>query len=374
MQKTKVGIIGCGSISGIYLQNLSSLFRNIELAACADIDDTRAKSTVAQKDEQGNLKYPRVKAMSVSELLADDDIRIVVNLTTPQAHYDVATSALNSGKSVYNEKPLTLGLDQGRELLALAQAKGLRVGCAPDTFMGAGIQTCRKLIEDGWIGKPTSATAFMCCPGHESWHPDPAFYYLKGGGPMFDMGPYYLTALVNLLGPVESVAGMTNAASDKRVCTSQSRKGEILAVEVPTHVAGLLKFSCGAIANIITSFDVVGHHLPHIEVHGTLGSLRVPDPNAFGGVVEYCRRGAGPWKEVPLTHPYGDNSRGFGVADMAKAIANGTEHRASGKLALHILEIMQRLHDSSDQQAFLDIAGKITKPQPIDMDLLEGEV
>ena len=374
MQKLKVGIIGCGNICSIYFQNLYYTFNNIELVACADLDLERAKAKTEEKDEHGQLKYPNVKAMTVTELLDDTEIQIVANLTTPQAHFSVAMAAINAGKSVYNEKPLTLNLEQARILLDKAEEKGVRIGCAPDTFMGAGIQTCRKLIEDGLIGTPTSATAFMCCHGHESWHPNPAFYYLHGGGPMFDMGPYYLTALVNLLGPVESVAAMTGTALPERICACQERKGEIITVEVPTHVTGLLKFTCGVIANIITSFDVAGHHLPDIEIHGTLGSLVVPDPNRFGGTVEYCHRGSTQWNEVSLTHTYTDNSRGMGIADMAKAIVNTTEHKASGKLAYHVLEIMHRLHESSDNQAFVNITSKAEKPHAVEKRLLKGDV
>ena len=366
MKKLKVGIVGCGNISGIYFQNLCHTFNNVDVAACADLNMESAKAKAQETDEQGNLKYPGVKAVTVAELLADNEIKIVVNLTTPQAHFDVAISAVNNGKSVYNEKPLTLSLEEGANLLAAAKEKQVRVGCAPDTFMGAGIQTCRKLIEDGWIGTPTSATAFMCCPGHESWHPNPGFYYLQGGGPMFDMGPYYLTALVNLLGSVETVAGMTGMAKHQRICTSKERNGEILPVEVPTHVTGLLKFTSGAIVNMVTSFDVIGHHLPNIEVHGTTGSLRVPDPNGFGGSVEYKRFGQKDWKEVPLTHDYSDNSRGIGVADMAKAIIDSTQHRANGQLAYHVLEIMHALHESSDKKTFIDISSEVSMPDALD--------
>ena len=367
MSKTKVGIIGCGNISGIYLQNLCHTFKNVDLVACSDLNMETAQAKVQEKNDDGSLKYPGVKAMTVEELLADDEIKIVVNLTTPQSHFNVAMNAINSGKSVHNEKPLTLSLEEGQKLLAAANEKGVRIGCAPDTFMGAGIQTCRKLIEDGWIGTPTSVTAFMCCPGHESWHPNPAFYYLRGGGPMFDMGPYYLTALVHMLGSVDHVAGMTGMAKEQRTCTSKARNGELLPVEVPTHVTGLLRFHSGTIGTLINSFDVVGHHLPNIEVHGTIGSLRVPDPNNFGGTVEYKRFGQKDWKEVPLTHNYSDNSRGIGVADMAQAITDSTRHRANGQLAYHVLEIMHALHDSSDQKTFVDIQSKVDSSDALDI-------
>lgn len=367
MQKIKVGIVGCGNISSIYLQNLSTAFNNIELVACADIVFERAQKKVGEKDENGKLKFGGVRAMTVADVLAIEDIEIIVNLTNPHAHFNVAMDALDAGKNVYNEKPLVLSLEEGHKLLAFAEERDLLVGCAPDTFMGAGIQTCRKLIEDGWIGKPTSATAFMCCSGHESWHPNPAFYYLNGGGPMFDMGPYYLTALVNLLGPVETVVGMNGMASKERVCTSKECNGVVLPVEVPTHVTGLLRFTCGAIATLITSFDVSGHHLPCIEIHGTLGSLQVPDPNDFGGKVSYCRRGSSEWKEVPLTHSYSVNSRGIGVADMAKSLNGSGDHHANGRLGLHVLEIMHSIHKSFEKRAFLDIVSEVSKPKELGM-------
>lgn len=368
MNKTKVGIIGCGNISGIYIHNLYNVFENVELAACADIDISRAIAKTKEKDEKGNLRVPGLKAMSVDDLLKDEDIKIVANLTTPQAHFDVAMKALNANKNVYNEKPLALELEQGRELVKTAKNKGLMLGCAPDTFMGAGIQTCRKLIDDGWIGTPTSATAFMCCSGHESWHPDPAFYYQKGGGPMLDMGPYYLTALVNLLGPVKTVAGMTSKASQTRVCTCKNRYGEILSVEIPTHITGLLNFASGEIAVIITSFDIAAHHLPNIEVHGTLGSIKVPDPNTFGGEVEFCPKGGGQWQKVPLTHRYYDNSRGLAIADMANALTERRTNRANGELALHILEIMTALNTSGQTKTFQEILSTATKPQALNQE------
>ncbi len=368
MKPVSVGIIGCGNISGIYLKNLSGLFGNVRLVACADIDFSRAQAKVDEKDEAGNRLYPDLKAMRVDGLLADPEIRIVVNLTIPAAHYEVAKKILEAGKCAYNEKPLTLSREQGKELLALAKEKGLLIGGAPDTFLGAGIQTARKLIEDGWIGRPVSATAFMCCHGHESWHPAPEFYYQPGGGPMFDMGPYYLTALVNLLGTVKSVAGMTSRAFDERICTSANRNGDILPVDVETSVAGLMRFASGAVGTIITSFDVWGHNLPLIEVHGTSGSLSVPDPNGFGGPVKLKRPGQD-WKEIPLSHNYAENSRGLGVADMARALTDGKNARASGELAYHVLDIMHAFHDSSDSGAFFELQSSCQIPEPLEGDL-----
>ena len=368
MSVIKAGIIGCGNISGIYLQNLCHMFKGVKLVACADIDPTRAQAKAEEKNDKGELKHPGVRALSVEELLADKEISIVVNLTIPVAHYEVAKKAILAGKSVYNEKPLTLSLEQGRELLRLAREKGVLIGGAPDTFLGAGIQTCRKLIEDGWIGKPVSATAFMCCHGHESWHPAPEFYYQPGGGPMFDMGPYYLTALVNLLGPVAGVAGMTGRALAERVCTSALRNGDVMPVNVQTHVNGLLNFKSGALGTIITSFDVWKHNLPLIEIHGTEGSLSVPDPNTFGGPVLLSCKGQEA-KEIPLAFAYPQNSRGLGVADMARALREGNAPRAGGELAYHVLEIMHAFHESADKKSFVNLQGECRRPEAFTLDM-----
>ncbi|HCD33480.1 MAG TPA: oxidoreductase [Phycisphaerales bacterium] len=364
MQIIKVGIIGCGNISSIYIENLSNMFKGVKLVACADIDLSRAQAKAEQLNDDGKVKYPDLKAMTVDELLADPEIQIVVNLTIPVAHHEVAKKAILAGKCCYNEKPLCLSRDQAQELVKLADENKVLVGGAPDTFMGAGIQTCAKIINDGWIGKPISATAFMCCPGHESWHPAPEFYYLPGGGPMFDMGPYYLTALVNLLGPVAKVAGLTARAKEERVCTSELRKGDVMPVDVQTHVTGLMQFASGATGTIITSFDVWKHTLPCIEIHGTQGSLSVPDPNCFGGPVKLCVQRSD-FKEMPLSHSYADNSRGLGVADMARALRDGDAFRANGQLASHVLELMHAFHDSSDSGQFVNIQSVCDQPKPM---------
>lgn len=342
MKRYNVGIVGCGNISGIYFQNMTGPFsKQLRVAACADLDADRARAKAAE--------YPDVKPMGTAELLADPNIDIVVNLTIPKAHYEVALAAVQAGKHVYSEKPLTLTREQGRDLLATAKRRGVRVANAPDTFLGAAHQTCRKLIEDGAIGTPVAATAFMLCHGHESWHPDPEFYYQVGGGPMFDMGPYYLTALVNLLGPVSRVTGSARISFPTRTITSEKKRGKIVPVDVPTHIAGVLDFATGAVGTIITSFDTWGHNLPRIEVYGSAGSLVVPDPNGFGGEVKLWTPEQREWTVVPHTHPYPENSRGIGVADMAAAIDAKTPHSANGELAYHVLDIMHAFHDASSQ-------------------------
>ena len=295
-----------------------------------------------------------------------------MNLTIPNAHASVALAAIEAGKSVHNEKPLAITREDAKKMLAAAKAKGVRVGGAPDTFMGGGIQTCVKLIDDGWIGEPIGASAFMMCHGHESWHPDPEFYYKAGGGPMFDMGPYYLTALVALMGPAKRVTGSTRITFPERTITSAPKFGTKVVVDVPTHVAGIVDFANGAIGTIITSFDVWAAELPNIEIYGTLGSLKVPDPNGFGGPIRMRRAGASEWSDVPLSHGYADNSRGIGVADMAYALRSGRPHRASGELANHVLDIMHAFHDASDAGKHIELQSKCARPKPLPMGLRHG--
>ena len=284
----------------------------------------------------------------------------------------MARSALAAGKHVYNEKPLAVTGEDGRALLSAADKAGLRIGGAPDTFLGAGLQTCRKLIDDGWIGQPVAATAFMTCHGHESWHPDPEFYYKPGGGPMLDMGPYYLTALVALMGPVKRVTGSTRIPFPERLITSRPKSGTKITVEVPTHVAGVLDFAGGAVATIITSFDVWAANLPRIEIYGTEGSLSVPDPNGFAGPVRLRRAGDEQWADVPLTHPYAENSRGIGVADMACALRSGRDHRASGELACHVLDVMHAFQDASEQGRHVHPESTCRRPAPLPTGLRTG--
>ncbi len=365
IEPVKMGIVGCGNISGIYLKNAQWL-EAIELIAVADLIEDRAR--------QAAEEYGVPTACTTDQLLADDRIDIVLNLTIPKAHYDVALSAVNAGKSVYNEKPLTITRDEGRKLLQVAGDKGVRVGCAPDTFLGAGIQTCRKLIDDGAIGEPVAATAFMACRGHESWHPDPEFYYKAGGGPMFDMGPYYLTALVALLGPMRRITGSTRVSFPERTITSKPKHGTTITVDVPTHVAGVIDFAAGAVGTIITSFDVCGHTLPRIEIYGSEGTLAVPDPNSFGGPVRIRRGRGGEWEDVELTHIYDENSRGLGVADLAVGLRTGRPHRASGQLAYHVLDAMHGVHDASDAGKHIELESTCDRPAALPTGLTRGQL
>jgi len=260
-------------------------------------------------------------------------------------------------------------------LARFAMENLIREGKVTRGFLGAGIQTCRKLIDDGAIGQPVAAVAFLISHGHESWHPDPEFYYKPGGGPMFDMGPYYLTALVNLLGPVRRVTGSTRITFPQRVITSQPKAGTTIQVEVPTHVAGVMDFANGAVGTIITTFDVWGANLPHIEVYGTEGSLSVPNPNAFGGPVKLMppQRQA-PWQDIPLTHGYAENSRGLGVADLACALRSGRAHRAGGDLAYHVLEVMHAFQQASEQGRHVLIQSTAPRPAPLPTGLKSGQM
>ena len=361
--KIAVGIIGCGNISDIYLKRCRA-FEILDVTACADLLMDRAKAKAAA--------FPGVRALEVRELLADPQVRIVVNLTIPKAHAEIALAALAAGKCVHNEKPLAIAREDGRRILDLARSKHLRVGGAPDTFLGAGLQTCRRIIDDGLIGRPVAATAFMASHGPEDWHPDPEFVYKVGGGPMFDMGPYYLTALVTLLGPVRRVTGSARITVPERIITSRPKFGTKIKVDVPTHIAGVMDFAGGAVGTILTSFDVWAHHLPRLEVHGTEGSLSLPDPNTFGGPVSVRGAKDKDWRDVPLTHGYAENSRGIGVADMAYGLRSGRPHRASGDLAYHVLDVMHALHDASREGRHVELTTSIDRPAPLPVGLKEG--
>ena len=364
-QKMKVGVIGCGFISSIYLE-VSQIFEFMQVDSTADLIHERAVNQAAKY----NVPHP----VSVKEMLANPEIELIIDLTTPDAHASVALAAVEAGKSVYNEKPLCITREDARQLLDLAAAKGVRVGGAPDTFLGGGLQTCRKLIDDGWIGEPIAATAFMLCHGHESWHPAPAFYYQVGGGPMFDMGPYYVTALVSLLGPVARVSGSTRITFPERTITSKPLFGSKIKVEVPTHVAGVLDFASGAIATLVTSFDVWSADVPRIEIYGTEGTLSVPDPNTFGGPVRVRRAGASEWSEIPLTHIYDKNSRSLGVADMVAALQLGRPHRANGEMAYHVLDVMHSIHDAASTGQRVEMASTCSRPAPLPLGLRYGQV
>ena len=353
---TKVGIMGCGKISGIYLENSAKL-DGLEVVACADLMPERAQS---QAEAHG---VP--KAYTPDELLGDPEVEVVLNLTVPAVHAEVSMAALGAGKHVYTEKPLAVDLEDGRRMLDFAGERCLLVGCAPDTFLGGGLQTCRKLIDEGAIGEPVAATAVMMSHGPEDWHPDPDFFYQPGAGPMFDIGPYYLTALATLIGPVRRVSGSARATFPERTITSDPLAGTAIKVNTPTHVAGVLDFESGAVGTLVTSFDVwTGDHY-RLEIYGSGGTLSLPDPNTFGGPVRLWRSGLDSWTDVPLTHPHTANSRGIGLADMALALRSGGPHRASGELGYHVLEVIHASLDSSETGRHVAVESNFERPAPL---------
>ena len=365
MEKVRIGILGLGAISGIYLQNLTKLFREVEIAGVYDI--------VKEKMEKVKEEYGVAKCYnSMEEMFQDPEIEIVLNLTRPFEHYETTKAALLAGKHVYSEKPLAATLEEGLELVKLAEEKNLMLGGAPDTFMGAGIQTCRKLIDDGFIGEPIGASARMICHGHESWHPSPAFYYQYGGGPMMDMGPYYVTALINLMGGVKELTGMTTKSFETRTITSEPLYGEVVKVEVPTHVNGILKFESGAVGTITTTYDVYYDKSASLEIYGTKGTLRVPDPNCFDGPIYLLRPEDNGFKEIPLVFPYKENSRGLGIADMAKALRTGRRARADYNQTLHVLEIMTAFEKSSSEGKTIALNTTYQRAEAMAADMVKG--
>ena len=286
MEKVRVAMIGVGAISGIYLQNISNTFQELDLVGVCDLIPERAQKgqdTVREYIRQGaKVREPKIYK-DMFEAFEDPEVEVILNLTRPYEHFEVTKQALLHGKHVYSEKPLAVDLEEAGALIALAEEKNLRLGGAPDTFLGAGIQTARKLIDDGFLGEVVGASAAMVCHGHETWHPDPEFYYKRGGGPMLDMGPYYVTALVQLLGEAKGVMAMTKKTFPHRTITSQPHWGEDISVDVDTYLSGNILFESGAVAQLFTTFDVYYTQQSRFEVYGTKGTLVVPDPNTFGG-------------------------------------------------------------------------------------------
>lgn len=350
----RVGIVGIGNVSGQYLATLPRL-DGVRVTAVADLDPDRAARVAADG----------VRATTPAGLYRAQDVDLVLNLTVPGAHAEVALAAIRAGKHVYNEKPLALTTAEGRRILDAAAAAGVRVGCAPDTVLGTGTQTARHHLDAGAIGTPVAATACMVSPGPERWHPDPAFLYGPGGGPLLDMGPYYLTALVTLLGPVRRVAGMTTTPRARRTVGSGPRQGSEFPVEVPTHVTGTLEHASGAVSTLLMSFDVWAAELPRIEVYGTEGSLSVPDPNGFGGEVRLFHQDSPEWTPMPDAAGYAMAGRGCGIADLADAMAAGTAHRAGGELALHVLDVLETLLRAAESGQVARVDTDCARPAPV---------
>ncbi len=373
--KAGIGVIGCGMISGVYLENLTSHLSGVEVLACADLIHERAVASAK--------RFGIPKAVSNRELIEDPDIDIVLNLTVPLAHAGINLEALEAGKHIYCEKPLAVTFEEAERIVALAAAKGLRVGGAPDTFLGAGLQTCRKLIDEGAIGRPTGFTANLICHGHELWYPTPLVHYAKGGGPVLDVGPYYFTTLVALLGPIRRIGGFARIHEPDRLVL-----GKPVDIEIPTSCSGILDFACGALGTVQMTFDVWKSRLPRLEIHGTEGSLFLPDPNFFGGPLRLLRsrdvvaridaettlEGRRDWlyeasdtlvEEVPLAWPERTNMRGYGVTEMAAAIREGRPHRVSGELALHVVEALTSFADSGTDGRIAEMRTPCGRPAPL---------
>lgn len=361
--KLGIGVIGCGNISTAYFK-LAKLFGGIEMRACADIVEAVARA---------KAKEFSVRAEPVENLLVADDIDIVVNLTVPGVHYDVSRAILEAGKHVYSEKPFVLSVEEGLDLKALAEAEDLRIGSAPDTFLGGAHQYARHIVDSGRIGRITSGTAYVMSHGMEHWHPNPDFFYQKGGGPILDVGPYYITNLIQLAGPVRRVAAMTAIPESERTITSEPRSGQKIAVETPTTIHALLELESGAVITLAASWDVWSHGHAPMELYGEEGTLFVPDPNFFGGEVRMTRRDEPvstmpPWEHpfsvVNQQHPKGPlaNYRAVGLADMAMAILEGRPHRCSLELALHCVNVMTGILESGETGRFVEM--RTTCPRP----------
>ncbi|MBE5770848.1 MAG: Gfo/Idh/MocA family oxidoreductase [Clostridiales bacterium] len=367
MKRIKTVMIGVGNISGIYLKNITQTFKELELIGVCDLIRERAEKA------QQEYGIPTVYE-TMHDAFKDPQVELVLNLTQPYEHFEVSKAALEAGKHVYSEKPLGADLEEGKKLLALAKEKGLHLGGAPDTFLGAAIQTCRRLIDDGFIGTPIGSAAYMITHGPESWHPDPEFFYKRGGGPMFDMGPYYLTAMINLMGGVKRVFSASRISFPQRTITSQPQAGKVVDVDVNTYVAGTVQYESGAIGTIFTTFDL---HFPEkkkrfIEIYGSEGTLFVPDPNCFSGAVELYRPEDGVCKEIPLMYAYPENSRGLGLADMAKAIATGREARCDVQQTYHVLEMMAGFATSAKTGQWTEIESRYHRAPAMVRPTLKG--
>jgi len=395
MRKVKVAMIGVGNISGIYLKNITHTFKEIELVGLCDLVPEKAAeglSFVEKAIEEGAKVRKPVIYKDMYEAFEDPEVEVILNLTRPYEHYEVTKEALLHGKHVYSEKPLGVDMEEADELVALAEEKGLLLGGAPDTFMGAVIQTARAIIDKGILGDIVGGTCAMVGHGPESWHPDPEFFYKRGGGPMLDMGPYYVTALVQLLGEVKGVMGMTRKTFPQRLITSEPYRGTLVDVEVDTHLTGCLEFSNGAIVQMCTTFDVYGGQA-RFEIYGTKGSMVVPDPNCFGGpVLVYLPedQAAAPaidpallrgnnrpdfyesYKEFPIMYDYAENSRALGLADMCKALVTGRDHRANYKQQHHVLEVLTSFSKSCQEKRYIELKTRYERSAAMEHNPIHG--
>lgn len=368
--RTKVGIIGCGVISEHYLR-LAPLFRNLEIVAGSDI--------LPEASKRRSEEY-KIRDVTVDELLKDDEVSVVLNLTPPTEHFKVMMSILSAGKHAFSEKPLGVSSKQANKLLAEAEKRGLQIGCAPDTFLGAGGQTARRLLDEGVIGKVVAGSAHVLSHGMEHWHPNPGFFYEPGAGPMFDVGPYYIVTLVNLLGPVKTVAAMAKSGSPHRLVTAEGPfKNKKIKVTTPTTLNAVLEFHSGAQVTMGTSWDIWKHgHGNPIELYGSEGSMLVPDPNFFGGKIHHSRR-SGDYVEISTSAmTFGaenyqgrvgtvlrPNYRSLGLADMVDAIARKRTPRCNGRFAAHAVEVMEAVLVSAETRKFVNIKSKVDRPKPL---------
>ncbi|WP_394771027.1 Gfo/Idh/MocA family protein [Lacisediminihabitans sp.] len=350
-----IGIIGVGTISAQYFEAFPQL-AGLHVVAVSDVNEARAAEVAAERG---------VEALSVDALLADPRIDAVLNLTIPAAHIDIATRALLAGKHVYGEKPLALDPAEAAPMLDLARRLGLRVGSAPDTVLGTGVQTARALLDSGAIGDPVAAAVHWSAPGHELWHPAPQFYYQPGGGPLFDMAPYYLTTLVSLLGPVIRVSGVATRSNRTRTVATGGQAGDSVPVDVDTHVSAILEHENGVTSTVTVSFEVWASRAPLFELYGTTGTIAVPDPNRFSDTVEVWTVEKPEWTDVPVSAGYADAGRGVGLADLAHAIETDRPHRASGELAFHVLEIMDAVLRAAHEHRVVELTSTVARPEPV---------
>jgi predicted dehydrogenase len=357
-----VGIVGCGVISKQYLATIDKLDL-LNLVAVADQDPARATAIASAR--------VGVRACTVDELLASADVDAVLNLTVPTAHAEIALRAIAAGKVVYGEKPLAADTASARSIMEAAAAVSVAVGCAPDTVLGTGIQTARKAIDDGLIGLPIAAAATMVVPGHERWHPNPDFYYQAGGGPLLDMGPYYVSALVTLLGPISSVIGAASRMRSSRTIGSGPRAGERIPVSTDTHVTGVLVHTSGVLSTLVMSFDAVATQAANIEIHGEAGSLAVPNPNYFAGDVKIRTLSGPDWETLPVSAGYLDAGRGYGLADLALTPA-GHEPRAGSALGYHVLEVLESVLASARTGRAVPVESRVDRPLAVGLESLEG--
>ena len=347
MRIARIGIIGTGHISEIYCENLTTVHENTEIVAVADVNRVAAEAKAAK----WNIPY----VLTVEELLAREDIDIVVNLTPPKNHYEIIKASLLAGKHVFTEKPLATTAAEADELVALAEETGKMLGAAPETNYGAGVSTAKELMKQGAIGKILYADAHFRWPGDENWHPNPAFLYQPGAGPLYDRGPYFLNVLVDLLGAASEVAAMTSIGFPTRTVTSKLRYGEVFPVETPSHVQGMIRFASGVLATLMLSFDIKGPYDSAIEIFGTEGSILIKEPIGFGNPV-YLSKNTAPYEEVPFVNDLTGNIRGYSVADMAECIETGrTDFMAPGTRARHLLYIMEKMLESAETGTFCKI-------------------